>query len=109
MQHLVIELDKQRKTLTSAIKILKQRGIDKAETEKKYRIAVAKEILRLRDESIPVTIISDLVRGNEEIADLKMKRDIAETMYESCLQKIYQTKLELGIIERQIEAERKGE
>lgn len=109
MQQLVIELDKQRKTLTNAIKILKQRGIDKAETEKNYRIAVAKEILRLRDEGIPVTIISDLVRGDKNIAELKMKRDIAETMYESCLQKIYQTKLELGIIERQMEVERKGE
>ncbi|KXG78269.1 hypothetical protein [Thermotalea metallivorans] len=109
MQDLVKELDEQRKTLTKAIGILKKRGIEKAETEKNYRIAVAKEILKLRDEGIPVTIISDLVRGKEEIADLKMKRDIAETMYESCLQKIYQTKLELGIIERQIEAERKGE
>ena len=40
-------------------------------------------MLRLRAEGVPVTIISDLCRGNEKIADLKLKRDIAETLYES--------------------------
>ena len=109
MQDLMIELNEHRETLTKAIKILKQRGKEKAESERNYRVELQKEILRQRDAGTPVTIISDICRGKEEIADLKMKRDIAESLYESAMQKIYQTKLEIDIIQRQIEFERKGE
>lgn len=109
MQDLIIELNQLRDTLSKAIKILKQRGIEKAEAERNYRVELAKEILRQRDAGTPVTIISDICRGKEEIADLKRKRDIAESLYETALQKVYQTKLELDIIKNQIKAEQKGE
>lgn len=65
-------------------------------------------MLKLRAEGIPVTILGDLCRGDEEIANLKMQRDIAETEHESALQKIYATKLNIGIIENQMNMERKG-
>lgn len=109
MQDLVIEINSLRKTLNLAINELKKRGIAKGESEQNYRIALAKEILLQREKGVPVTIISDICRGNKEIAKLKLDRDIAETLYETALQKIYSTKIELGIVERQIEAERKGE
>lgn len=53
----------------------------KAETEKEYRIALAKEILRLKDEGKPATLIPDLARGNT--AELKYERDLAETLWTS--------------------------
>jgi len=62
-----------------------------------------------RDAGMPVTIISDICRGKAEIAKLKFERDFAETLYETCLQKIYQCKIEMGIIEEQMRAERRGE
>ncbi len=65
--------------------------------------------MQVRDSGVPVTIISDLCRGNEKIAELKMNRDIAETLYESNMQFIYSTKLNIDIVMKQIEAERKGE
>ena len=108
MQDLYIELSTLRTDLNKAITILKKRGQAKAIAERDYRVAVAKEILKLRDEGIAVTIINDLVRGNEDIAELKLNRDIAETLYESAMQYIYSNKLNIGIVERQMEATRKG-
>lgn len=109
MQDLIIEIQELRKELNTAIEVLKQIGQKKADKERNYRVALAKKILLLRDEKIPVTIINDLARGDEEIAKLKFERDVAETLYETALQKIYAIKIELGIVQNQIEAERKGE
>lgn len=109
MQDLLNELTKQRKTLDRAIAALVDRGKEKAEAERDYRVVLAKEILIQRDAGMPVTIISDVCRGNKEIAELKMKRDIAETMWETCLQKIYSCKINIGILEGMMAAERKGQ
>src|SRR5690554_1277491 len=99
MQDLMIELNSHRKMLNTAITELRKRGQAKAEAEKNYRVALQQEILKLRAEGYPATLINDLARGKKEIAELKMQRDIAETMWESAMQKIYQCKLEMGIIE----------
>ena len=109
MQDLMIELKKQLKTLDRAIAALVERGKEKAEAERDYRVALQKEILIQRDAGMPVTIINDVCRGKAEIADLKMKRDIAETMWETCLQKIYSCKININILEGLMDAERKGQ
>lgn len=109
MQDLLVEINYHRKTLRDAIGQLRARGRKKAEAERDYRIALAKEILMQREKGIAVTIISDICRGNVKIATLKMERDIAETLYESAMQAIYQNKLEISIIENQMKAERRGE
>lgn len=76
----------------------RERGRKKSEAEAKYRTALAKKILLERDKGTPVTIINDICRGDEEIAKLKLERDIAETMYESCLQMIFNCRQSREII-----------
>ncbi|MCQ4925287.1 hypothetical protein NE686_19440 [Tissierella carlieri] len=109
MQDLQIELNKYGSDLNKAITIIRERGKNRAIAERDYRVELAKEMLRLRAEGVPIIIISDLCRGNEKIADLKLDRDIAETLYESNMQFTYKTKLNIDIVIKQIEAERKGE
>lgn len=109
MQDLVNELNQYRHNLNKAIEELKKRGQVKAKAERDYRVELAKEILKLRAEGMPVTIINDLARGNEKIADLKMQRDIAESLYEANMQRIYESKINIDVIQKQMEAERKGE
>jgi translation elongation factor EF-Ts len=109
MQDLMNALAEERQTLSQAIAILKERGINKAKAERDYRIALAQEELRLKAEKMPATLIMDLSRGNELVADLRMERDIAEALYETCQQKIYQSKKEIDIILLLMQAERKGE
>ena len=109
MQDLIHEINYKRQEMNAAIQILKDRGQDKAKAENKYRMELAKEILIQRDNKVPVTIISDICRGNKQIASLKLDRDIAEVMYDSVMQRLYATKLELQILDNQLRAERKGE
>lgn len=52
-----------------------------AEKEYEYRMALAKEIMRLKDAKMPVSLIADVARGN--LADLKFKRDLAEVTYKT--------------------------
>ncbi|MFW9968641.1 MAG: hypothetical protein ACFFDF_00475 [Candidatus Odinarchaeota archaeon] len=109
MQDLWNELTGHRQTLNTAIEELKKRGRSKAKAEEEYRIELAKKMLEEREKKTPVTILSDICRGDKKIAKLKFERDFSETMYETCFQKIYSEKLEIGVIERQMQAERKGE
>jgi hypothetical protein len=109
MQDLYIEMQNKRKELNRAIKEAKERGESMAMAEKEYRIALAKEMLIQRDNKVPVTIISDICRGKENIAKLKFNRDTAEVLYKSANERIQATKLEMRIIENQMEAERRGE
>lgn len=56
-------------------------GTSYAEAEKAYRIALAKEIMILREQKMPATLVGDIARGN--LADLKYKRDLAEMQYKT--------------------------
>ncbi|MDO6355131.1 hypothetical protein Q3V94_13615 [Caloramator sp. CAR-1] len=52
-----------------------------AEAEREYRLALAKEIVKLKDEKMQATLIPDVARGN--VAELKYKRDLAEVSYKT--------------------------
>lgn len=58
-----------------------------AEAEKTYRIALAKEIVRQHsDEGVAWSVAPDLARGNPEVANLRMLRDIADGVREAAQQ-----------------------
>lgn len=85
-----------QQALTAGNIELKTFGVKKANAERNYRIALAKEIFRLRqEEKQPATLINDLARGKEEIARLRLERDIAETNYNVCLESMRNLRLEL--------------
>lgn len=95
--------------LDDAVKSIRFRGRDYAEAESKYRSALAKEILRLRDEEgYPVTLVPDLARGNPEVAQLKVERDCAESLYKSALEAINVNKLRIKVLEAQVDREWRG-
>ena len=56
---------------------------DYAKKEYLYRTELSKRLLQRRTEGIPTTILSDVVRGEEDIAKLKFDRDIAEGLKNS--------------------------
>lgn len=50
-----------------------------AAAEERYRMALAKEIIRVRDEDGAAwTVAQDLARGAKHVAELRRKRDIAQ-------------------------------
>ena len=91
--------------LDSAIRQLGKRGEAYAEAEREYRVAYAKRILEERDKGTPVTIISDLCKGDYEIATLRFKRDCAEVVYKSAAEAINSYKLQIRIMDSQLTRE----
>lgn len=109
MQDLINEVGRLRRELNLAIEILKKRGSELAAAERIYRVELAKKILIERDKGTPVTIINDICRGEERIAKLKENRDALQSLYETADHKIQAVKLELRLVDNQLQAERKGE
>lgn len=102
-------LKQQRKLLSDTVKAMKDTGRKLADFERNYRIAYRKEVLRLHiQDDVAWTACADLAKGDETVAELRFKRDIAKSDYEVCQEKIMQTKLEIRILETEITEERRG-
>lgn len=109
MQQLIIELQNLRKKLNDNLKEIERKGYEKAKTEYNYKIALSKEMRIERENKMPVTIINEVVKGKKEIAQLRFYRDNAASSYDVAYEKQRAIKLEIGIVEGQINATRKGE
>ena len=107
-QDLMQELQSQKELLKAALKASSKRGSDAAEAERKYRVALAQQIAVERDKGTPVTIISDVCRGKPEVAKLKFQRDVADVVYKSAMEAINVYKLQIKVLENQIEREYRG-
>lgn len=99
------ELDQRLHMLDTATSELKKRGNTLAEKERDYRVALAEAILRERADGMPVTIINDVCRGKKDIAQKRLERDIAQTMYDSVREFIMTTKKQIDILNAQIQRE----
>lgn len=108
MLELVQQRNEINRELNTALSLLGTRGREVAETKRVYRMRVCQEVLSERAKGTPSTIMSDIVRGHEEISELKMKWDIAEAMYKSAQEAINIKKIQLRIVEGDIEAVRSG-
>lgn len=103
---LIQELQQKIRELAASIKQLRVSGTAKAEAEKNYKIKLREEALKLRAEKgMPVTLINQIVYGIPEVAELRFKRDIADTVYQANLEAINSTKLQMRILENQIARE----
>lgn len=102
---LIQEVGAKSALLDAAIKQLRIRGKAYAQAEHDYRVAMRQKILEERSRGTPVTIISDLCRGDPEVAKLRLERDIALTVYESAQEAINGFKLQIRILDSQIERE----
>lgn len=105
MNDLVNELGYRMKKLDTSLIELSKAGVEKANTEAQYRQELAKKILQERANGVPVTIISDICRGDAKIARLKVERDIADTTYQSIIESINAQKLAIRVIESQLSRE----
>lgn len=102
---LIQEVGAKSALLDTAIRQLGIRGRAYAQAERDYRLAMRQKILEERANGTPVTIISDLCRGDPEVAKLRFERDIALTVYESAKEAIQTYKLQIRILDAQIERE----
>lgn len=102
---LLQELWRVNDLLTKALEQYKSRGLEYAKAYATYRKLVAQELLKLKAEGMPVTIAYDIARGKEEVASAKEQEIIAECMYKSCQEAINTFKLQIKILQEQINKE----
>ena len=92
--------------LNQAITLLAKYGNELAESERDYKITLRQEALKLRSEKgMPVTLIQQVVYGVPEVADKRFKRDVAEAMYQTAQENINSIKLQIRILESQLQRE----
>ncbi len=102
---LMNELLGKQKELNISVKNLRYTGSDFAEAQKNYRIALAIVEKQLRDEGEPVSIVKDLARGEENVAELKKQMENKLAIYRANMEAINSIKTEIRIIENQLNRE----
>jgi len=55
-----------------------------ADAKRRYNISYATEVVKLRIEGTPITIIKDLVKGDKFVSDMGYEMDIAEGVLKAC-------------------------
>lgn len=102
---LISEIGAKSAMLDTAVKQLGIRGKAYAQAERDYKVALAQKIILEREKGTPVTIIADICKGDIEIARLRFERDCAEVVYKSAMEAIQSIKLQIRILDAQIERE----
>ena len=99
------ELQEKNEELTQSIRLLRKNGEALAKAEQDYKVRLRQEALKLRAGDMPVTLIQQIVYGIEEVAELRYKRDIAQAMYDANKEAINTFKLQIRILESQLQRE----
>lgn len=102
---LVGEINQKCDFLNTQIKKLTETGKAYADAYTEYRIALAKELMKLKDEGFAISLAGDIARGKPEIARLKFKEISTEAIYKANLESINATKLQIKILDAQLERE----
>lgn len=103
---LMEDLNIKIKELNTSIKSLRKTGTEYAEAERAYKVCLREHALRLRSEKdMPVTLIQQVVYGVPEVAEKRFVRDVSEAVYVANKEAIASIKLQIKIIENQINRE----
>ena len=101
----LIKIQELNNYLTMALTEYKKRGREYAEAYKNYRMLLSQELLKLKAEGMPVTIAYDIARGTEVVANAKQQEIITECLYKSCQEAINTYKLQIKILQENVNKE----
>ena len=96
------ELNKQVELLQKSLEKLKETGKAYAEAERKYKVILRQECLKLRDEGMAIGMIDKTCYGIPKVADARFERDCAEAVYKANQEAINTYKLKIRLLENQI-------
>ena len=99
------ELQTKTKDLEISIKTLRQSGTNYAQAEKDYKVLLRQECLKLRDEGMAIGMIDKTCYGIPSVAEARFKRDVKEAIYNANQEAINSIKLQMRIIEGQLNRE----
>ena len=99
------ELQSKTQQLEVSIKSLRQNGTNYAQAERDYKVLLRQECLKLRDEGMAIGMIDKTCYGIPSVAEARFKRDVAEAVYKANLEAINSIKLQMRLIENQLNRE----
>lgn len=102
------ELNDLSARLTESVSYMRRAGEKYARAQNEYKIAVNQEFLKLKAEGTPVTMIARIVQGQPDVAPKMLRRDIAESLYKTAQENIQAVKLQMRLLENQIDREYRG-
>lgn len=102
---LMNELQQKIKELEISIKQLRTSGTNYAQAERDYKVLLRQEVLKMRDEGQAIGVITLTCYGIPSVADARFKRDTAEAIYKANLEAIASIKLQIRVLENQINRE----
>ena len=95
------QIEKYNNMLETAVSEMKSRSKKLAQAEYYYKTALSKRLVELRAEGQAVTHLADIARGEPNIAELRLKRDIAKGLYDSSQEAINMYKIRIRVLENQ--------
>lgn len=99
------EISQKIALLDNSIKMLRKTGSEYAKAYTDYRVALAKELLILKNDGYAITLAGDIARGKPEIAHLKFEEISKEAIYKANIESINVLKLEIKILQEQYNKE----
>ena len=97
------ELQKKTEDLDKAIKSIRALGNNKAVAERDYKVLLRQKCLELRDQGMAIGMINMTGYGIPEVAEARRLRDVTDALYTANLEAINSIKLQLRLIESQIQ------
>lgn len=85
--------------------MLRKTGTAYAEAERDYKILLRTECLKLRDEGTAIGLIDKTCYGIPSVAKARFERDVAEAVYKANQESINSIKLQIRILDAQIQRE----
>ena len=99
------DIQADQRLLSRSVSELKERGIAKAKADAAYRALKAKAILEARANGTPVSIAKEVIYAREDVQKALLDRDCTEVLYDTCIEGINATKLQIRVNEAQLERE----
>ena len=99
------ELQMKTRQLDASIKMLRKNGSEYAKAERDYKILLRTECLKLRDAGMPIGLIDKTCYGIPSVAEKRFNRDMCLTIYQANQEAINAIKLEMRLIENQLQRE----
>jgi len=91
-----------RAKMKPALEKMRKAGHDLAQAEYEYKKALRKEVLMERAKETAVGVIDKIVYGEDTVAELRLKRGIAQSDYEMFKVLVWLLQADLKLLDNQI-------
>ncbi|WP_077622019.1 hypothetical protein [Sediminibacillus massiliensis] len=97
LQEVVNMMMETSKRIDKATRTIYKLADKKAETERVYRSLLAQEIIKLKEQGMPATLIADVARGN--MALMKFERDAARDVFNSARDSLRALEVQASVLQ----------